>query len=219
MHVVRFGAQVDVQGVIAGSPDAQRRIGYLTKYLTKSLGGTPDPDEPGDRARRDHAARLVEALCYEPCSPACESWLRYGVQPKAGMVPGRCRSKAHKAEHLGYAGLVSHMWLNKTLREHRQDRRSWVLDMLGLPDEAETDPHRYIWRPVSSSDPARTPLAVRLLRGVANRQRTRARLGELRARAEGRPLPARPWEGVVQGVRLRLGERASRPAAQDGPAL
>nr|WP_309298420.1 replication initiator [Streptosporangium carneum] len=195
LHVVRFGAQVDVQGVIAGSPDAHKRIGYLTKYLTKSLGDTLDPDEPGDRARRDHAARLVEALRYEPCSPACANWLRYGVQPKgakAGMVPGRCRSKAHKAEHLGYAGrrvLVSRKWSNKTLREHKQDRRAWVLDMLGLPDETETDPNRYIWRPVSSSDPARTPLAVRLLRGVANRQRTRARLDELRARAEGRPLP------------------------------
>ena len=27
LHVVRFGAQVDVQGVLAGSPDARRRIG------------------------------------------------------------------------------------------------------------------------------------------------------------------------------------------------
>lgn len=119
------------------------------------------------------------------------------------MVPGRCRGKAHRAEHLGYAGrrvLVSRKWSNKTLREHRQDRRAWVLDALGLPDEVETDPHRYVWRPVSSSDPARTPMAVRLLRGVANRHRTRARLDELRARAEGNPLSdlsATPLPGVA----------------------
>ncbi|MEV7012945.1 replication initiator [Streptosporangium sp. NPDC051022] len=209
LHVMRFGAQVDVQGLLAGSADAHKRIGYLTKYLTKSLGDTLDLDEDDqddegagstraaiNQARRDHAARLVEALRYEPCSPACANWLRYGIQPKngkPGMTPGRCRSKAHKAEHLGYAGrrvLVSRKWSNKTLRDHKADRRAWVLDMLGLPaDATATDPHRYVWRPVSTKDPTRTPLPVRLLRGVANRQQTKARLDELRARADGRPIP------------------------------
>ncbi|WP_433248623.1 replication initiator [Streptosporangium sp. CA-135522] len=194
LHVLRFGAQVDVQGIVAGSPDAHKRIGYLTKYLTKSLGDPLDPADADDHARRDHAARMVEALRYEPCSPTCPNWLRYGVQPKGakpGMLPGRCRSKAHKADHLGYAGrrvLVSRKWSNKTLREHKQDRRAWVLDMLGLPDET-TDPHRYVWRPVSTSDPTRTPLAKRLLRGVANRHRTRIRLLEFEAIADGRPVP------------------------------
>jgi len=194
LHVVRFGPQVDVQGIVAGSPDAHKRIGYLTKYLTKNLGDPLDPDDQDNQARRDHAVRMVEALRYEPCSPTCPNWLRYGIQPKgakAGMLPGRCKGKAHKAEHLGYAGrrvLVSRKWSNKTLREHKQDRRAWVLDMLGLPDDTVTDPHRYVWRPVSSKDPNRTPLAKRLLREVANRQRTRARLIELQARADGRPI-------------------------------
>ncbi|PRX46339.1 hypothetical protein B0I32_14528 [Nonomuraea fuscirosea] len=143
---------------------------------------------------------MVEALRYEPCSPACANWLRYGIQPKsakAGMLPGRCRGKAHKAEHLGYAGrriLVSRKWSNKTLREHKADRRAWVLDMLGLSDETVTDPHRYVWRPVSSKDPNRTPLAKRLLREVANRRRTRARLIELQARADGHPVPSSALE-------------------------
>ncbi|MEV4248073.1 replication initiator [Streptosporangium canum] len=43
LHVLRFGAQVDVQGIVAGSPDAHKRIGYLTKYLTKSLGAPSTP--------------------------------------------------------------------------------------------------------------------------------------------------------------------------------
>lgn len=88
------------------------------------------------------------------------------------MTPGHCRGKAHKAEHLGYAGrrvLVSRKWSDKTLRDHKANRRAWVLDALGLPDDTVTDPHRYAWRPVSSKDPTRTPLPVRLLRGVANR--------------------------------------------------
>ncbi|GII04238.1 helitron helicase-like domain-containing protein [Planobispora takensis] len=195
LHVVRFGDQVDVQGVLAGTPDADQCIWYLSKYLTKSLGESLAPDEPHYQARRDHAARMVDALRYEPCSPTCANWLRYGIQPKGakrGMLPGRCRGKAHKPEHLGYAGrrvLVSRKWSNKTLREHKADRRAWVLDALGLADDpAESDPHRYVWHPVSSKDPTRSPLAKRLLRSIADRQRTRARLAELQARADGRPL-------------------------------
>src|SRR5262249_1915778 len=38
MHVARLGAKFDAQGVLAGSKDAGRCIGYLTKYLTKQLG-------------------------------------------------------------------------------------------------------------------------------------------------------------------------------------
>ncbi|HXZ70693.1 MAG TPA: replication initiator [Streptosporangiaceae bacterium] len=36
-HVARFGERFDAQGVLAGSKDANRCIGYLTKYLTKYL--------------------------------------------------------------------------------------------------------------------------------------------------------------------------------------
>jgi hypothetical protein len=37
-HVARFGQRFDAQGVLVGSRDASRCIGYLTKYLTKHLG-------------------------------------------------------------------------------------------------------------------------------------------------------------------------------------
>ncbi|GAA5086030.1 plasmid stabilization system protein ParE [Thermocatellispora tengchongensis] len=185
LHVIRFGSQLDIQGVLAGTPDADHRIRYLSKYLTKSLGDALDTTE-----HREHAARLVEALRYEPCSPACPNWLRYGVQPKGakpGMTPGRCRSKAHSPEHLGYAGrrvLVSRKWSNKTLAEHRQDRRTWVLEALGVQDEP-TDPTRYIWRMVPEGDASVPPLAVRLLRSVHQRQRWRNHLAELEAHATG----------------------------------
>ncbi|MEU8104590.1 replication initiator [Nonomuraea muscovyensis] len=182
LHVIRFGEQVDVKGVLGGTPDADQCIRYLSKYLTKSLGETAE-------GHSTHAARFVDALRYEPCSPTCSNWLRYGVQPKgakAGMAPGRCRSKAHKPEHLGYAGrrvLVSRKWSNKTLAEHKQDRRTWVLEALGQPDE-HTDPHRYVWRPVPSGDANVPPLAARLLRSIKDRQRWRAHLENLSATRE-----------------------------------
>ncbi len=191
LHVIRFGTQVDVQGVLAGSKDADQCIRYLSKYLTKSIGDALDATS---RAQREHAARLIEALRYEPCSPACPNWLRYGIQPKnarAGMRPGRCKSKAHTPEHLGYAGrrvLVSRKWSNKTLSEHKQDRRTWVLEALGLDQDPAADPGRYTWRPVTSTDRDVPPLAHRLLRAVAERQRWRAVMERLQARAEGRTL-------------------------------
>ncbi|GAA3421731.1 hypothetical protein GCM10018952_69380 [Streptosporangium vulgare] len=43
LHMVRFGAQADVQGVLAGSPDADQCLIYLSKYLTKNLGDPLDP--------------------------------------------------------------------------------------------------------------------------------------------------------------------------------
>ena len=36
-HVARFGPNFDAQGVLAGSKDADRCIGYVTKYLTKQI--------------------------------------------------------------------------------------------------------------------------------------------------------------------------------------
>ncbi|MEV6040287.1 replication initiator [Nonomuraea sp. NPDC052116] len=192
LHVVRFGVQVDVKGVLAGTPDADQCIRYLSKYLTKSLGGGWNPH---NRAQRQHAERMLEALRLEPCSPTCANWLRYGIQPKgakSGMTPGQCRGKAHKPDHLGYAGrrvLVSRKWSNKTLAEHKQDRRTWVLEALGRPNEP-TDPHRYVWKPVPAGDANVPPLAVRLLRAVAERERWRAHMAELQARADGQDLSA-----------------------------
>jgi hypothetical protein len=51
-HVARFGERFDAQGVLAGSRDANRCIGYLTKYLTKHLG---DCHQAHDGAQAAHA--------------------------------------------------------------------------------------------------------------------------------------------------------------------
>ena len=135
LHVARFGAKFDAQGVLAGSRDANRCIGYLTKYLTKHVS---DCHQANSDAQRAHADRLADALRYEPCSPTCANWLRYGVQPKnarAGLRPGRCKGKAHRREHLGYAGrrvLVSRKWSGKTLADHRGDRKAWLMKRSGF---------------------------------------------------------------------------------------
>jgi hypothetical protein len=187
LHVTRFGDRFDAQGVLVGSKDASRCIGYLTKYLTKNVA---DCHAPETDAQVRHAERLADTLRYEPCSPTCANWLRYGVQPKnakPGMMPGRCKGKAHRADHLGYAGrrvLVSRKWSGKTLADHRADRKAWLMAMLDLP---ATDPDRYTWEPVKPSDADHLPPARRLLHVVGDRIRWRQALDEARRRAQGQP--------------------------------
>ena len=183
LHVARFGARFDAQGVLAGSKDASRCIGYLTKYLTKHVS---DCQQAATDAQAAHAARLSAALRYEPCSPTCANWLRYGIQPKnarPGLRPGACKGKAHRREYLGYAGrrvLVSRKWSGKTLADHGADRRTWLTGMLGLP---ATDPRRYTWEPVKPGDPDHMPNGQRLLHVVADRIQWQTALAEARRRA------------------------------------
>src|ERR687893_513908 len=57
-HVVRFGQQVHVKGILGGTEEAGRHIGYLTKYLSKSIGQAAGLNEHATHAQRDHAHRL-----------------------------------------------------------------------------------------------------------------------------------------------------------------
>jgi hypothetical protein len=194
-HVARFGTEFKADGVLAGSKDAARCIGYLTKYLVKQVSECHQADTGAQRA---HAARLIHALRYEPCSPTCANWLRYGITPKnprPGLLPGACKGKAHRPEHLGYAGrrvLVSRKWSGKTLADHRGDRQAWLLEQLGLP--ATDDNGRYRWQRVTPSDDDYLPLTRRLMLAVEDRMRWKRALEEARRRAEaqtGQSPPAR----------------------------
>jgi hypothetical protein len=101
-------------------------------------------------------------------------------------VPGRCKGKAHDADHLGYAGrrvLVSRKWSGKTLADHRADRQEWLLSTLGV---SATDPARYAWEVVAPCDPDHMDHARRLLHTVAGRARWQAALAEARRRAADR---------------------------------
>ena len=182
-HVARFGPKFDAQGVLAGSKDSGRCIRYLTKYLTKHISGC---HQTSTGAQADHADRLMDALRYEPCTPGCANWLRYGIQPKdarEGLRPGACKGKAHRAEHLGYAGrrvLVSRKWSGKTLADHRADRKTWLLEMLDLP----ADERRYRWEPVTPADQDFMPHSRRLLHVLADRARWQAALTQARRKAQ-----------------------------------
>ena len=185
LHVARFGEKFDAQGVLAGSRDANRCIGYLTKYLTKQLGDCHELDTDAQQA---HAGRLAEALRWEPCSPSCANWLRYGIQPKnarKGLRPGACKGKAHRREYLGYAGrrvLTSRKWSGKTLADHRAERKNWLteISVFRQPTPPAT--------PGNTSSPGPRPHAHRATAAarVADRMHS-LQDDQARRRAEGLP--------------------------------
>jgi hypothetical protein len=192
-HVIRFGTQVDAQGVMPGTKHANRTIGYITKYVTKSAA---DCHAPTTDRQRDHLDRLWQELRTTPCNERCANWLLYGVQPKkahARLQPGRCKGKTHQRATLGIGGrriLVSRDWSGKTLADHRADAKAWVRALLGTTEDEATatpaapeDPPVYAWELAAPDDPDVRPLAHRLLSAMSERVQWRNQLLAARDRA------------------------------------
>lgn len=193
-HVIRPGQQFDYQGIIATNErEIAKSVGYLTKYLTKSIAETYDPDTI-TTPQRAHRDRLHAELRYLPCTPGCANWLRFGVQPKnatAGMRPGECGKKAHELDNLGHGGrrvLASRKWSGKKLSEHKADRAAVVrevLDEAGI-DAPDTDRYaadatddngqpRYVWEPLDPYAGEQVPDYQLVIKAaVAERNRWRA---------------------------------------------
>ncbi|MGH3447521.1 MAG: replication initiator, partial [Nocardioidaceae bacterium] len=169
-HVLRFGSQLDMAGLLAGSEDANKAVGYLCKYLTKSVADTYDGETPKPAHRR-HLERLHAETRWLPCTPECPNRLRFGVQPndaEEGMTPGQCPSKAHAPDTLGLGGrrvLVSRYWTGKTLTDHKADRATIVKTVLeeagyDAPDVDRCSATalgsdgmpRFVWSPVRPED-------------------------------------------------------------------
>jgi hypothetical protein len=165
-HLLRFGEQMDSQWYIPGSPRTDKRIGYICKYVTKSIAEAYDPDTMSTR-QQAHLYRLHAEARWLPCCPECPNWLRYGIQPSnpgPGMQPGYCNRPAHQLENLGHGGrrvLVSRDWSGKTLAEHKADRAQVVRAVLAeagmdVPDTdrwsadqaGDDGTPRYVWEPV-----------------------------------------------------------------------
>ncbi|GIF68759.1 hypothetical protein Ais01nite_67940 [Asanoa ishikariensis] len=206
-HVIAFGEQVKAKGVIAGSRDTDRTIGYITKYLTKSVA---DCHAGITDAQRAHADRLWRQLRVTPCSDRCANWLLYGVQPKNAqgkLRPGNCKGKVHQRSTLGIGGrriLISRDWSGKTLADHRADAHAWVKALLGISaDSATADPvdaasderAPVAWEIARPDDPDVPPVEHRLLRAVAQRVQRRQQLDAARQRAGTGPPGLAPAGG------------------------
>ncbi|MEU1884206.1 replication initiator [Micromonospora rifamycinica] len=193
VHVARFGVQVRAEGVTPGTVHANRTIGYITKYITKSAA---DCHTATTDRQRQHHDRLWQQLRVTPCNERCANWLIYGIQPKKAhgrLQAGRCKGKVHQRATLGIGGrriLVSRDWSGKTLADHRADARAWVRNLLGVTipaDDAPTagpnDPPAYAWELARPDDPDIPPLQHRLLKALSQRAQWKAALNAARDRA------------------------------------
>ncbi len=179
------GPQVHVKGILGGTEEAGRHIGYLTKYLTKDVAKAAGLDDgayrPAARAsppagRRagtsPRARRSARCGCSTACSPK---------GARHAMEPGVCKGKAHRPQHLGIAGrrvLVSRKWSNKTLDDHARERTAFVRQLLdqapasGPATRSTTAPIE--WEKTSPGDPDVPSRPALLLPAIAERQRWKA---------------------------------------------
>ena len=80
-HVMRFGAQYDMAGIIAlltGCGPGRPLPGQVPHQGGRRPARRPATAPP---AREAHIDRLHDELRWLPCSPRCANWLRYGIQP------------------------------------------------------------------------------------------------------------------------------------------
>jgi len=214
-HVVSFGKQVDVKGLLGGTPDSDRAVRYLCKYLTKNVADTYanpnyDSSDGVDRVKASvayqrHIDRLHAEVLVLPCSSSCSNWLRYGITPKdagPGLHPGLCPSPAHDRENLGLGGrrvLLSRQWTGKTLTEHRADRREVVAQVLAsagieAPEAdrlaaARTLPDgtpRYVW---ADTDPDETTYVAVIAASLRQAQAWRSQYERAKSIATQRGSP------------------------------
>jgi hypothetical protein len=193
-HVMRFGKQLDLQGVIPEQAD--QAVRYLTKYLTKAIGETY-AEHAGEGYQR-HIDRLHTELRWLPCSPRCANWLRYGVQPdhaSPALIPGQCRRKVHDRDNLGLGRrvLTSRLWSGKTIAQHKADRAQVVRQTLlsaGMDDLdldrmaasvtlADGSP-RFVWTDVRPDHD--TYLKI-ILNSISERQRWRSQYEQAKTAA------------------------------------
>ncbi|MEV6340571.1 replication initiator [Nocardia vinacea] len=173
-YVARFGERMDpghIKGHIPGKK-ADAAIGYVTKYLTKSVAEVLETDSVRTAIHYD---RLHAELQHTPCSPRCAVWLRYGIVPKGASektVPGKCRGKAHRRDTLGLPGrrvLVSRRWSGKTLPDHKADRIEFVRQLLASVGIVKPDTSHLIVRPVEPGDHSAPPRDHVILGEIARR--------------------------------------------------
>ncbi len=76
---------------------------------------------------------------------------------------------------------MSRKWTAKDLADHRHDRKTHVLAVLGQPPQSSatasgTDGEPELWELAKQTDPGVPPLSLRLLRSIAHAGSVRSRV-------------------------------------------
>ncbi|UGT63403.1 helitron helicase-like domain-containing protein [Nocardia asteroides] len=200
-HTLRFGAQCKTVQILAGSDEEDRKVRYLTKYLTKSVA---EILEPGSTRVAVHYDRLQEELKRTPCSKTCAVWLRFGIVPEgasAKTVAGRCKGKAHRRECLGLPGqrvISSGLWTGKSVEDHRADRAEFVRQYLAAAGITLPERPNLRITPIRPGDKDAPPRAHLVMAAVADRIRKRAEYDAARLALAGDGPPGAEILSAIQ---------------------
>ena len=171
---------------------------------------------PGRPHRPAHRRAAVRALL-----PGVRELAPLGIQPRnprPGLRPGHCKGKAHRREHLGYAGrrvLVSRKWSGKTLADHRADRKTWLMEALNLPADntPAATPGDASPPPIPTTCPPARPSCT-----LTDRARWQTALTEARRTAqEAADLPATGRAASRRAGSATADARGSRPCPASRP--
>lgn len=101
-HVMRFGSQLDVRGIVRGQPAADRAIWYLTKYLPKDVAAATTTTRTHAAAHNRPAASRAplptllgtvrELVALRHPTQAGRPWSGTWVLPRQGAPPRAPRS-------------------------------------------------------------------------------------------------------------------------------
>ncbi|WP_067657218.1 replication initiator [Nocardia harenae] len=200
-HSLRFGAQSKTVQILAGSDEEDRKVRYLTKYLTKSVAEILEPDSTRVAVHYD---RLQEELKRTPCSKTCAVWLRFGIVPHgatAKTIPGRCKGKAHRRECLGLPGqrvISSGLWTGKSVEDHRADRTEFVRQYLAAAGITLPERPNLRITPIRPGDKDAPPRAHLIMAAVADRIRKRAEYDAARLALAGDGPPGAGSLSAIQ---------------------
>jgi hypothetical protein len=82
-HVARFGPQVHVKGILGGTEETGRHVGYLTKYLTNRSARPPDSPNTPPMPNATMPAGCTPNSASHPARRAARSGCSMESNPKA----------------------------------------------------------------------------------------------------------------------------------------
>ena len=180
--MVPFGSQVHSKGILGGTEEAGRHVGYLTKYLIKTVARRWTRRGATDAQHRGTPSAYTTNCRSRPVRPGARCGC-HGINPKgttSTTAPGHCKGRAHRRSTLGLPGrrvLVSRKWSGKTLTDHRAERGEFVRQLLeaaGIQPTHGPQDGPYQWERPAPADPDVPPRPVLLLHAIAERARWKA---------------------------------------------
>ena len=172
-----------MKGVLGGSEEAGRHIGYLTKYLTKDVAKAAGLDEGASERLREHHRRLVDELAITPAPRGVRCGCSTASNPRApgcAPSPGCARARPTSPNTSASPGAACSCRVSGRARPSPTTPASAAEFVRQLLERAHVRPGYavddgpYEWEKTRPWDPDLPSRPALLLAAIAERQRWKA---------------------------------------------